>query len=269
MCILTFFTRNILIFMDSLFFRKVGEGKPLVMLHGVFGSSDNLVSVSRLLAEVGFCVYLLDARNHGQSPRSEVFNYDVMADDLEHFLVEHQIEKPILVGHSMGGKVVMNYAMKYTNFEKLVVVDIAPKFYPVHHDHIIQGLLAIDMNKITSRKEAELIFEKYVSSFDERQFILKNIYRTQEGGFDWRINVPVLAREIYQIGGELMNPKVVDVPILFMAGGDSSYIQPSDHASILQIFPAASFVTIEGANHWVHAQKPKEFVHSIQTFALS
>lgn len=255
--------------MNSLFFRKVGDGKPLVMLHGVFGSSDNLVSVSRLLADAGFCVYLLDARNHGQSPRSDIFNYDVMADDLERFLIEEQLVKPILVGHSMGGKVVMNYAMKYTNFEKLIVVDIAPKFYPVHHDHIIQGLLAIDMEKITSRKEAESIFERYVSSFDERQFILKNIYRTSEGGFAWRINVPVLAREIYQIGGELMNPKVVNCPVLFIAGGDSSYIQPQDHDFILQIFPSASFVTIDGANHWVHAQKPKEFVQHIQDFALT
>ena len=250
----------------KLYFRKIGEGKPLVMLHGVFGSSDNLFTVSKSIAEQGFTVYTLDARNHGQSPRNKEFNYEVMASDLTEFLTDNNIENPVILGHSMGGKTVMQFAMHYNNFEKLIIVDIAPKHYPTHHNHIIEGLNAIDLTKIKSRNDATDIFKNYVSDFGEQQFLLKNLYRTNEGGFDWRVNIPVISKEIDQVGEELINIQIIEKPVLFMRGGDSPYIKDEDVPEIKSIFPNAEIQTIAGANHWIHATKPREFVESVVAF---
>jgi pimeloyl-ACP methyl ester carboxylesterase len=250
-----------------LFSRKVGEGQPFVVLHGVFGSSDNLFTVCKKIAESGFEVHILDARNHGQSPRSEVFNYEVMAADLNEYLDENKIINPIIMGHSMGGKTVMTFARTYTNFSKLIIVDIAPRFYPTHHDHILAGLEAIDLSKISSRKDAEDIFSSYVSDLGEKQFILKNLYRTEESGFDWRINIPVISREIYQIGGEIVLDKRVEKPTLLIRGSESSYVTDADFEDFKLSFVNAELLTIEGANHWVHATKPVEFVEAILEFS--
>jgi esterase len=251
----------------QLFSRKVGEGQPFVVLHGVFGSSDNLFTVCKKIAEAGFEVHILDARNHGQSPRSEEFSYEVMAADLNEYLVANNLNNPIILGHSMGGKTVMTFAQHYNNFSKIIIVDIAPRFYPTHHDHILAGLAAIDLEKITSRKEAEDIFSGYVSDFGEKQFILKNLYRTEEGGFDWRINVPVISKEIYQIGGEIILDKKEDKPALLVRGSESSYVTDADFEYFRSSFVNAELQTIDGANHWVHATKPVEFVEAILKFS--
>jgi esterase len=251
----------------NLFFRKIGEGPAIVILHGVFGSSDNLFTVSKQIAEKGFCVYTLDARNHGQSPRSNDFNYDVMAADLNDFLLQEKLVNPVILGHSMGGKTVMQFAMKYDNFSKLIVVDIAPRFYPTHHSHILEGLNAIKLDQISSRKDAENIFSNYVSDLGEQQFILKNLYRNEEGKFDWRINIPVITKEIYQIGSELTDVKKIEKPVLFLRGSESSYISLEDEDLIKTIFTNASIHIIEGANHWVHATKPLEFIEEVVTFS--
>lgn len=250
-----------------LFSRKLGEGRPFVVLHGVFGSSDNLFTVCKKISETGFEVHILDARNHGQSPRSEDFNYEVMAADLNEYLDTNHIQDPIIMGHSMGGKTVMTFAQKYTNFSKIIIIDIAPRFYPTHHNHILAGLVAIDLNKLASRKDAEDIFSNYVSDFGEKQFILKNLYRTDEGGFDWRINIPVISKEIYQIGGEVFLDKTVDKPTLLIRGSDSSYVTDADFAVFKAAFINAELLTIDGANHWVHATKPTEFVEVILEFS--
>lgn len=251
----------------ELFFRKTGEGKSIVILHGVFGSSDNLFTVSKNIAEAGFEVYTLDARNHGQSPRGTDFNYEVMAADLDEFLKNNNIIEPVLVGHSMGGKTVMTYAQKYSNYNKIIVVDIAPRFYPTHHDHILAGLQAIDLDKIQSRKDAEEIFSQYVSDFGEKQFILKNLYRKDEGGFDWRINVPVISENIYLIGQEILMENKVTNPALLIRGSESSYVSDADFENFKEGFPNGELLTIDGANHWVHATKPKEFVEAVINFA--
>lgn len=251
----------------KLFSRVVGEGTPLVILHGVFGSGDNLYTASKQLAEQGFKVYLVDARNHGLSPHAEEHNYDVMAADLDELLTHEGIVNPIILGHSMGGKTVMQYAQSFDNYQKLIIVDIAPKFYPTHHQHIIEGLNAIPVQTIKSRKEAEDIFAQYVSDAGERQFILKNIYRTDEGGFGWRINVPVISKEIYQVGAEISADKKITKPVLFIRGGDSSYISDADFEEIKHTYTDVELVTIEGANHWVHAIKPSEFVDAVVKFA--
>ena len=251
----------------KLFSRVVGEGTPLVILHGVFGSGDNLYTASKQLAEQGFKVYLVDARNHGLSPHAEEHNYDVMAADLDELLNSEGLVNPIILGHSMGGKTVMQYAQSFDNYQKLIIVDIAPKFYPTHHQHILEGLNAIPIDSISSRKEAEEIFAQYVTDAGERQFILKNIYRTDEGGFHWRINVPVLSKEIYQVGAEIAGDKKITKPVLFIRGSESSYISDVDFEEIKQTYTDVQLVTIEGANHWVHAIKPAEFVDAVVKFA--
>ncbi len=261
----------------KLFFREAGSptDPAIVLIHGVFGSSDNWFTVSKLIAEHGYYVLSVDQRNHGQSPRSDTHDYTGMAADLRAFLVDQQLEKPVLLGHSMGGKTVMQYAMDFPNtgqsvdFSKLVVVDIAPKFYPIHHADIIRGLNAIDLASLKTRGEADKIMSQYESILPVRQFLLKNLYRNEQGQFAWRINLPVIERELHGVGEELTNPRIVSEPTLFMRGSESPYILDEDIPAIKRIFPNAIIDTIQGASHWVHAQKPDEFVASLLKFVNS
>lgn len=253
----------------KLFFREVGDSAhpPIIILHGLFGSSDNWLTISKLIADKGYRVLLVDQRNHGQSPRDEAHDYDSMAADLHEFITDHQLNDPVLVGHSMGGKTVMQYAMKYPDaFSKLVVVDIAPKFYPVHHGDILRGLQAIELATLTNRNVADQILAEYEPSPTVRQFLLKNLYRTPEGRFDWRINLPIISREIHGIGDELSHPRPVTKPTLFIRGSESGYIADSDIPGIQKLFPTSQIVTIDGAGHWIQAEKPAEFVDVLVNF---
>lgn len=255
----------------KLFFRQTGEtGPAIVILHGLFGSSDNWLTNSKTIAAKGYRVFLLDQRNHGQSPRANDQDYQSMAADLREFLTDHSIDKPILVGHSMGGKTVMQYAMSYPGtFEKLVVVDIAPKFYPIHHAEIIRGLKAINLLGIKGRNEADAVLQAYEPILAVRQFLLKNLYRNEQGVFDWRINIPVIERELHGIGEQLTNPVIVPTPTLFIRGSESPYITDEDLPEIKRFFPNSQVQTIQGAGHWVQAEKPVEFVDALMTFINS
>jgi esterase len=251
----------------NLYYRELGEGNPpIVILHGVFGSSDNWLTVSKGLAET-HKLYLLDARNHGQSPHSEDFNYDVMADDLFEFIQQHKLEKPIIVGHSMGGKTVMKFALKYPDaFSKMVVVDISPRYYKPHHQSILAGLGAIHLAKLQSRQEADEILKAFETEIGVRQFLLKNLYRNEQNGFSWRMNFDVLKNKIENIG-EALNANVkITKPVLFVRGSNSKYIQEKDIELINTIFTDVRIVTVEGSGHWVQAEKPKEFLEEIKKF---
>ncbi|WP_338871173.1 alpha/beta fold hydrolase [Spirosoma sp. SC4-14] len=252
----------------KLFFRQTGEtGPAIVILHGVFGSSDNWLTISKTIAAKGYRVFALDQRNHGQSPRADEHDYQVMASDLREFLIDQQLDKPILVGHSMGGKAVMQYAMLYPGtFYKLVVVDIAPKFYPVHHAELVRGLKAIDLASLKSRNDADAVLSQYEPIPTVRQFLLKNLYRNEQGQFAWRLNLPVIERELHGIGEELTNPQIVSDPTLFIRGSESPYILDDDIPTIKRIFPNAQIAVIQGAGHWVQAEKPVEFVDALLTF---
>ena len=257
----------------KLFFRQIGDtGPDIVILHGVFGSSDNWLTTSKTIAARGYRVFALDQRNHGQSPRADDQAYTSMAADLREFILDQQLTNPILIGHSMGGKTVMQYAIDYGGtFDKLVIVDIAPRFYPIHHADIIRGLNAIDLRGITSRNEADAVLSRYEPSPTVRQFLLKNLYRAssppnEQGGFDWRINLPVIERELHGIGDELTNPRIVTEPTLFIRGSESPYITDEDIPTIKRIFPHVQVETIEGAGHWVQAEKPVEFVDVLMKF---
>ncbi|TAG60809.1 MAG: alpha/beta fold hydrolase [Runella slithyformis] len=251
----------------QLFFRQVGTGQPLIILHGLFGSCDNWLTISKTIADQGFAVYLLDQRNHGRSPQNDDFNYGLMAADLQGFIAEHQLTKPILVGHSMGGKTVMQYAMNYPNtFHKLVVVDMAPKFYPVHHTAILEGLAAVPLATLASRQAVDAILAQYEPNVGVRQFLLKNLYRTDAGAFGWRINLPAITTHIELIGHALQNQRIVSEPTLFMRGQNSDYVLDTDIPDILKLFPKATIDTIAGAGHWVQAEQPEGFVTSLMRF---
>ncbi len=249
----------------KLFYREIGEGDPIVILHGVFGSSDNLLGPAKLLADE-YKVYLLDQRNHGSSPHSEEFNYSAMASDLMEFLEEEGIHKPLIIGHSMGGKTVMNFAATYPEFDaRYVVMDISPRFYRRHHDEILEGLNNIDLESISSRQEADKILEEKVPELPVRQFLLKNLDRT-DNGFKWRINLPVITDKIDNVGEGLDEEIEIDKPFLFIRGDQSNYIRERDEELIRKQFTDSRIVTIHGAGHWLHAEKPKEFAATIKEY---
>jgi len=253
----------------ELFFRKEGEGNPLVILHGLFGSSDNWMSIGRNLAK-NFTVYLPDQRNHGLSPNTDAFDYDTMAADLLQLLDDQGLEAPIIMGHSMGGKVAMRFAEQHPDrLAALVVVDIAPRFYPVHHQVILEGLNAVKPWEIKSRKEADERLSAHVKELGVRQFLLKNLYRTDSGGFDWRINLPVISEKIGNVGAPIQMEQPFKKRTAFIRGANSQYITTADEAEILTKFPQATIRTIEKAGHWVHAEQPKAFVAAFTDFVNS
>lgn len=249
----------------NLFFRTYGEGLPLIILHGLFGSSDNWTTMAKELGKYRK-IYLLDQRNHGQSPHAPIFTYEAMANDLKQFILQHDIIKPDILGHSMGGKVAMHFAVRYPDqINKLIVVDIGPKHYPIHHDVILEGLKAIDINNLQSRNEADSELADYVENAGVRQFLLKNLKR-HENGFIWKMNLEVIYDQIAEIGEGLGDNDQFNHDTLFVRGSLSKYILDEDWPAIIKHFPHAVLHTIQGASHWVHAEKPNELAAIIYEF---
>lgn len=242
-----------------LFERHFGSGDPLIILHGLFGQSDNWTSIARKLGE-HFSVYTIDLRNHGQSDHDNAMNYAVMAIDLLETIEHLGIHKMHLIGHSMGGKVAMNFALRYPErLHKLLIADIGTRFYEPHHQKILDGLNQLDLGALTSRIDAEDQLSPHIQDKGTRQFLLKNLYRNEEGGFSWRFNLPIITAEINRIGEEL--PAGISlIPTLFYHGGRSTYILPSDYSDILTYFPNAQFRIMENVGHWLHAENPDEFI---------
>jgi len=252
-------------------YKKIGEtGKPLVILHGVFGFLDNWLTIGKTISEQGFVVYLVDQRHHGRSPHEGSLDFPTLAADLKEFLSQQNLENPILLGHSMGGKTVMEYAVNNPDtFEKLVVVDIAPKQYPIHHTKLLKGLNALPVEEIETRQQADDFLSTYEPILAVRQFLLKNLYRKEEGGFDWRFNLPVLTSDMGKVGAEITASNPVETSTLFIRGSKSDYILDEDWDTILKIFPNAQLDTIENAGHWVQAEQPKAFVEHLLNFLNS
>lgn len=251
----------------KLYFRTLGSGAPIVIMHGVFGTSDNWITVSKELAKTNQ-VYLLDLRNHGQSPHSDLFNYAEMAKDLDEFLTDHHLQKPIIIGHSMGGKVAMRYAKDFKNIGKLIVVDISPRFYPRHHETILEGLNAMPLEELQSRQQADDLLAAYIPELGVRQFLLKNLYRNEEGKFDWRLNLKVITDQIDIVGEPLEEDTRIDAPTLFIRGRNSNYILENDETLIKKIFSNVSIETIADAGHWVQAEQPMKFSEVVGRFIL-
>jgi pimeloyl-ACP methyl ester carboxylesterase len=247
--------------------REMGEGFPLVILHGLFGFSDNWQTHAKKLSSY-YRIILVDLRNHGHSPWSDEFSYQLMADDLKELIDDLGIKKMHLLGHSMGGKVAMLFAQQDTkSIDKLMVVDIGIKAYPMHHQHILAGMHAIDLSVITARSQAEAILKEHIESDGVRQFLLKNLYWKDKGQLAWRMNIEVLEREMPEILAAIPE-KETFVPALFIRGALSNYILDEDFSAIEEVFPEAEFVTIENAGHWVHAEAPEEFMDAVLSFCL-
>lgn len=251
----------------NLFFRESGQGNAMVILHGLFGSSDNWFTLAKTFSQ-HFKVFLVDQRNHGQSPHSEEFNYMLLAEDLEKFLLLHNIVEPVIIGHSMGGKAAMNLAVKKPDIiNKLIVVDIVPKPYPIHHDHILDGLEAIHPERLSSRAEADQILSQFIPEPDVRQFLLKNLSRKSDGGFEWKVNLKAIDNNIEEMGEGMHFSGKFEKPSLFIKGSRSNYYADGDEELIKSIFPAATFSTLD-TGHWVQAENPVEFANTVLKFLI-
>lgn len=245
----------------------IGKGKPFVILHGFLGMSDNWKTLGKKFAEANFEVHLVDQRNHGRSPHSDTFNYEVLVEDLKNYCIEHDLKEITLLGHSMGGKTAMLFATTYPEYvSKLIVADISPRFYPVHHDAILKGLGALDFNVLSSRGEADEQMENYVPDFGTRQFLLKNLYWKEKGTLALRINLEVLTEQVEEVGEALPVHAKFEKDTLFLRGDRSEYIVPQDEALITSHFVNASIVTIPNAGHWLHAENPEAFYNAVIQF---
>ena len=244
----------------KLFFREFGTGQPVILLHGLFGQSDNWVTVGRRIADQ-FHVYIPDQRNHGQSPHTSIHSFPAMADDLAEFIEEHSIENPILIGHSMGGKVAMTYALENPVLvKKLVVIDISPRKYPERttHTQVISEMMRIDLENIATRTEVEKILDARISDSRVRMFILKNLYYKLHGKLAWRLNLEAINQSMDLLFDGISSENQYTGPTLFIRGGKSDYVTDADIPLIKSMFPEALIKTISGATHWVHADAPEE-----------
>lgn len=249
----------------KLFFRELGEGEPMIILHGLFGSSDNWLTQAKIFGEQ-YKVYSLDLRNHGQSPHSDAFDYKSMVGDLKEFIEDKGITNPVVIGHSMGGKTAMNFALAHPDLlSKLIVVDISPRFYNLEHYTIVEGLNSIPVESLSSRNEADEILSQKVPEPDVRQFLLKNLQRKSSGGFSWKINLPVISAKLSNIGEDLQYEGTFEKPVLFIRGARSKYVTDADQARINTIFPTAEIQTLD-TGHWVQAEKPQEFAEAVMSW---
>ncbi|MDX5321295.1 MAG: alpha/beta fold hydrolase, partial [Bacteroidota bacterium] len=247
-----------------------GPGKPLIIMHGLFGMLDNWHNLARKFSE-NFHVFLLDLRNHGQSPHSAVMNYPIMADDLWEFMQQQGLSKAYILGHSMGGKVAMEFALKYPDkCDKLIVVDIAPVNYKPGHNEVFEALFNLDIsNGEKSRKELDQEMTAWIQDFGTRQFLLKSLVRKEEGGYYWKFNLPVIHQHYSEIIAGIEGNRTFEKEALFLRGGKSRYVKEEHHGEITQLFPNHQLHTIEDAGHWVHAEKPTELIEAVTKFLLS
>ena len=253
----------------KLFSRIMGEGQPILIVHGLFGMSDNWQSLGKKFADF-YEVHLVDQRNHGRSPHSAVFNYEVLANDLLNYIKNHKLKNVILMGHSLGGKTAMQLAVKHPDLvQKLIIVDISPKAYPVHHDKIIEALQSLDFDDLKSRGEADIKLAEYIDDASVRQFLLKSLYWVEKEQLAFRFNLKAIADHITEVGKVLTDKMVYKGPSLFIDGASSAYIVDEDEDLILEHFPEAEIVTIADAGHWVHAEQPKRFFDEVLRFCIS
>jgi len=253
----------------KLFYRTYGKGPAVIILHGLFGISDNWVSFGKKLAEQGYSVYIPDQRNHGQSPHSSVFNYLAMTDDLSEFIEDHQIENPVIIGHSMGGKITARFALENPELlKKVVIVDISLRAYPSRNSHakIIDGMRRINFDMVNSRTEVDMLLTERIPDFRIRQFILKNLYWKDKDKLAWRINFEAICENLNELFDGIDTIDRFYKPALFIRGGLSDYILPEDYPTIKYNFPNTEIVTIENTSHWVHAEAPEKFAELVFDF---
>lgn len=260
--------------------RIIGEGKDLIILHGLYGSGDNWLTVGRRFAE-NYRVHLPDQRNHGNSPHHSDHSYKAMVDDLKEYIDTHKISSPIILGHSMGGKTAMWFTINYPDIAShLIVVDISPVGYTQitnpsdlvsEHLNIVNGMKSVNIEMLKSRNEIDQELSHYIPSEKIRQFLLKSIERKKNGHYSWKINIEALRNSLQEIMGgidiekkaTLINPAL---PVLFVKGELSNYIPDKDFPEIKKIYPNARIETIFDTGHWIHAEKPEALIAVVNNF---
>ncbi len=250
----------------NLNYKTEGQGYPIIILHGLFGTLDNWQIIAKKLAEK-YLVYTVDQRNHGRSPHDLEMNYKIMAEDLQEFMEKQWIHKAIILGHSMGGKTAMQFALDFPEMvEKLIVVDIGPFSNNGGHELIFEALRALDLEKIKTRKDADDILKIKISDFGVRQFLLKNLSRSKEGDYYWKMNLPVIHDHYDEILAKVDVVHPFEGETLFIRGGKSNYIGVEEFPSFKKSFPNAQLQTIANAGHWVHAEQPEQLLETVLSF---
>jgi pimeloyl-ACP methyl ester carboxylesterase len=253
--------------------REMGQGAPLVILHGLFGTLDNWQTLARRWADAGHRVISADLRNHGRSFQTPEHTYELMSNDVLTLFDSLQLgPDTTLMGHSMGGKVAMRFALDHPDrLAKLIVVDIAPRLSDMaHQNDILAGLNAVDLTTLESRQQADDALAQHIRQPGVRQFLLKNLYRLDDNSFAWRQNLASLTKHIAEIGEEISSPEPFLKPTLFIRGGQSDYINTEDKLyGIPALFPNSQVETVVDAGHWVHAEKPEEVFGLIDAFTKS
>lgn len=253
--------------MEILHSRIVGNGQPLLILHGYFGMGDNWKTHANALAEDGYEVHLIDQRNHGRSFHADAFDYELLIEDLYNYIAHHELENVYILGHSMGGKTAMLFATEYPELvTKLIVADISPRMYPPHHHDILAALNSVDFavqnsRKLVDEKLAELIPEPGV-----RQFLLKSVYRKDKTELAFRFNLKSLTENNNEVGEALPSFTMYEGETLFLRGANSGYISTDEEPLIKAHFPKAIIKTVANAGHWLHAENPKGFYEALVTF---
>ena len=252
--------------MQQLNHKSLGEGPPLIILHGLFGMLDNWKTFAKEIQNQ-FKVYLVDQRNHGRSFHADEMDYSLMANDLNKFRERQGLEKASIMGQSMGGKTAMTFASKYPDkVHKLIVVDIAPKSYNPNHELIFKALRELPINDIDSRKEARQFLAKYIDEEGIRLFLLKNLSRKKDGGYRWKMNLDSIYQNYENILSALPDEASYEGPTLFINGKQSNYIQNEDKEVIRKHFPKSQLLTLKDAGHWVHVDQPKALKQAVLTF---
>ena len=244
----------------------IGHGQPLLILHGFLGMGDNWKTLGNRFAEK-YQVHLIDQRNHGRSFHSDEFDYELMVEDLLNYIDHHHLENINLIGHSMGGKTAMLFAVNHPErVHKLIVADIGPKYYPSHHEQILNGLNAIDFTQQRSRNEIEEVLENYIPEMGIRQFLLKNVYRKNKDQFGFRFNLEAVTTSYDEIGVPLPPLMQFEGATLFLRGENSGYITKEDETLIKAHFAKAEVKTVKNAGHWLHAENPDDFYDYVVSF---
>jgi esterase len=252
----------------TLHFNAYGSASSpaLIILHGLFGSSDNWHSFAQKFGE-HFRTFTLDARNHGRSPHSEQFDYHAMAADVAEWMRQQHISSAFLLGHSMGGKTAAMTALLYPELvDKLVVVDIAPRSYKAHHDQVFDALTSLDVEAFQYRKDIDEVLSRKIPEVSVRQFLMKNLARDEAGRFRWKMNLGVIEKNYARINEELPQEYQFHRPTLFIRGSNSEYIQMDDLPLMHKLFPQAEITTIAHAGHWVHIDAPEDFTRTVLEF---
>ncbi|NOT37896.1 MAG: alpha/beta fold hydrolase [Saprospiraceae bacterium] len=248
-------------------FKKIGKGRPMIILHGLFGNLDNWKSIANELQNE-FTLYLVDLRNHGKSPHTSAMNYQLMSKDIQLLIEKEGLYRTNIIGHSMGGKVCFQLLQDIPDeIHKAMIIDITSRKHSSGLDNVFKGMFAIDIDSLVKRSDAETILSQYIPEPSTRQFILKSLERLPDNKFVWKINLKVLFDEYDKIGEEIKFTHKCDVPLTILSGSLSPYVQKEDIQFLnKEIFTELHWKVIQNAGHWVHAEKPLETIQEIREF---